>query len=51
MDDDRLIEFADESREHLATIEADLPAIEEGGANIDDELVDKVFRAAHSRLS
>ena len=37
-----------EAREHLATIEADLLAIEEGGANIDRELVNKVFRAAHS---
>lgn len=40
--------FLDESREHLADIETDLLAVEQGGANIDVELVNKVFRAAHS---
>jgi two-component system chemotaxis sensor kinase CheA len=48
MDDELLGEFINESREHLTTIEADLLAIEEAGANIDLELVNKVFRAAHS---
>jgi two-component system chemotaxis sensor kinase CheA len=48
LDDELLGEFINESREHLTTIEADLLAIEEGGANIDAELVNKVFRAAHS---
>ena len=48
MADEALIEFVNESREHLANIESDLLAIEEGGANIDEELVNKVFRAAHS---
>ncbi len=48
MDDDLLKEFVNESREHLATIENDLLAVEEGGADIDKELVNKVFRAAHS---
>jgi two-component system, chemotaxis family, sensor kinase CheA len=47
-DDGLLQEFLAESREHLATIEADLLNIEEAGANIDEELVNKVFRAAHS---
>jgi two-component system chemotaxis sensor kinase CheA len=47
-DDELLGEFINESREHLTTIEADLLAIEEGGAEIDAELVNKVFRAAHS---
>jgi two-component system, chemotaxis family, sensor kinase CheA len=47
-DDELLQEFLAESREHLATIEADLLNIEEAGANIDEELVNKVFRAAHS---
>lgn len=37
-----------ESRENLATIEPDLLAIEEGGAEIDEKLVNQVFRAAHS---
>ncbi|MCC6489438.1 MAG: chemotaxis protein CheW [Candidatus Hydrogenedentes bacterium] len=48
VDDDLLKEFINESREHLATIEADLLVIEEGGADIDETLVNKVFRAAHS---
>ena len=48
MDDDILKEFISEAREHLADIESNLLAIEEGGANIDEELVNKVFRAAHS---
>jgi two-component system chemotaxis sensor kinase CheA len=48
VEDELLQEFINESREHLTTIEADLLAIEEGGANIDAELVNKVFRAAHS---
>ena len=48
MTDEILAEFVSESREHLAHIEADLLAIEEGGANIDEDLVNKVFRAAHS---
>jgi len=48
MEDDLLKEFVNESREHLSTIEADLLTIEEGGSDIDEELVNKVFRAAHS---
>ena len=48
LDDELLGEFINESREHLTTIEADLLSIEEGGADIDAELVNKVFRAAHS---
>jgi two-component system, chemotaxis family, sensor kinase CheA len=48
MDDDLLKEFINESREHLATIETDLLVIEEAGADIDEDLVNKVFRAAHS---
>lgn len=47
-DDEILQGFVEESVEHLADIEADLLAIEEGGANIDEDLVNKVFRAAHS---
>jgi two-component system chemotaxis sensor kinase CheA len=37
-----------ESREHLATIENDLLDMEVAGAAIDETLVNKVFRAAHS---
>ncbi len=40
--------FIVESREHLATIEADLLTIEQAGDAADPELVNKVFRAAHS---
>ncbi|SHO50683.1 hybrid sensor histidine kinase/response regulator [Desulfopila aestuarii] len=47
-DDEILQGFIEESLEHLADIENDLLTIEEGGANIDEELVNKVFRAAHS---
>jgi len=46
--DEVLKVFVEEAREHLATIESDLLTIEEGGANIDEVLVNKVFRAAHS---
>ena len=48
LDDDILKDFVNESREHLSTIEADLLMIEDGGVNIDEQLVNKVFRAAHS---
>ena len=47
-DDEILQGFVEESLEHLADIENDLLAIEEAGADIDVELVNKVFRAAHS---
>ncbi len=46
--DDLVKEYLIESNEHLETIEHDLITIEENGANIDEELVNKVFRAAHS---
>ena len=48
LDDETLRMYIEESREHLADIENDLLAIEEAGANIDEHLVNKVFRAAHS---
>jgi two-component system chemotaxis sensor kinase CheA len=47
-DDEILQGFIEESLEHLADIENDLLTIEEAGANIDEDLVNKVFRAAHS---
>ncbi len=47
-DDEILQGFIEESLEHLSDIEADLLSIESGGANIDVDLVNKVFRAAHS---
>jgi two-component system chemotaxis sensor kinase CheA len=40
--------YVDESLEHLADIESDLLQIEKSGAEIDEELVNKVFRTAHS---
>ena len=48
MEDELIQEFINESREHLLTIEADLLAIEEAGIAADDQLLNKVFRAAHS---
>ncbi len=40
--------FLEEAREHLADIEQDLLLIEENGKDVDEDLVNKVFRAAHS---
>lgn len=48
LDDDLIQEYLAESREHLATIESDLLRMEDDGASIDEELVNRVFRAAHS---
>lgn len=48
LDDETLKLYVEESREHLETIEGDLLELEQQGANFDDELVNKVFRAAHS---
>lgn len=48
MDDETLSMYVEEAMEHLADIENDLLAIEQAGADIDEELVNKVFRAAHS---
>lgn len=48
LDDDLVQCYLAESREHLATIETDLLQIEQAGAEIDEELVNRVFRAAHS---
>ncbi len=47
-DDETLRMYVDESLEHLSNIENDLLTIEEGGADIDEDLVNNVFRAAHS---
>jgi two-component system chemotaxis sensor kinase CheA len=48
-EDDELLElFLEESRESLDGIEGDLLSIEAAGADIDDDLVNKVFRAIHS---
>ncbi len=47
-DDETLQMYLEESLDHLANIENDFLAIEENGADIDDDLVNKVYRAAHS---
>ncbi len=47
-DDETLRLYVEESLEHLADIENDLLNIEKDGADINEELVNKVFRAAHS---
>ena len=48
MDDETLQMYVEEATEHLGDIENDLLAIEQAGADIDVELVNMVFRAAHS---
>ena len=50
MFDDRelVVEFVNESREHLAQIESQLLGIEEAGADADLALVNEVFRSVHS---
>jgi two-component system chemotaxis response regulator CheY len=48
LDDELAAEYLTESREHLATIETDLLALERGGAEISEERVNRVFRAVHS---
>ncbi|TYT74787.1 chemotaxis protein CheW [Desulfobotulus mexicanus] len=47
-DDETLRMYVEESLEHLSDIENDLLAIEAQGADIDEDLVNNVFRAAHS---
>ncbi|KPA15514.1 signal transduction histidine kinase, chemotaxis protein CheA [Candidatus Magnetomorum sp. HK-1] len=48
IDDETLQIYVEESEEHLADIEKDLLTIEQMGADLDENLVNKVFRAAHS---
>ncbi|HCR13028.1 MAG TPA: Hpt domain-containing protein, partial [Solidesulfovibrio sp.] len=48
MDDEIMAMFVEDTREHLADIEAALMDMERDGEDIDEELVNKVFRAAHS---
>ena len=48
-DDDEIVElFLEESLEHLDGVEEDLLVIEKAGAEIDEALVNKVFRAMHT---
>jgi two-component system chemotaxis sensor kinase CheA len=48
LDDELVLEYLAECREHLTTIETDLLQMEQAGAAIDEQLVNRVFRAAHS---
>ncbi|EAQ82569.1 two-component system sensory/regulatory protein-like (Che family protein) [Blastopirellula marina DSM 3645] len=47
-DNELVAEFVIESNEHLANVESQLLAIEAGGASVDVDLVNTVFRAIHS---
>jgi two-component system chemotaxis sensor kinase CheA len=48
LEDELVQDYLAECREHLGTIETDMLAIEQRGADIDEQLVNRVFRAAHS---
>jgi len=48
LDDELILDYLAESREHLSTIETDLLSIEQAGESCDDQVVNRVFRAAHS---
>ena len=48
LDNELAEDYLAESREHLADIETGLLAIEKGGAEIDDDLVNRAFRSVHS---
>ena len=48
IEDETLQMYIEESKEHLEDIETDLLEIERQGENVDDDLINKVFRAAHS---
>ncbi|MGC9325585.1 MAG: chemotaxis protein CheW [Desulfomonilia bacterium] len=46
--DDLIEEFVNESKEHIADIEEDLIKIEADKESVDPEVINRVFRAAHS---
>jgi len=46
--DEVFIAFVEESREHLLTLEEDILGLESDGKAVNDDLVNKVFRVAHS---
>ena len=48
VDPELLEEFAAEVDEHLATVEDDVLALEGGGADVDEETVNHLFRALHT---
>ena len=47
-DESIISDFVAESREHLATIEPDLLLMEQEGAKVSSEVINRVFRAIHS---
>jgi two-component system chemotaxis sensor kinase CheA len=47
-DENLIMEFVAESREHLNTIEPDLLAMEQEGKQTSQEVINRVFRAIHS---
>ncbi len=47
-DESIISDFVAESREHLATIEPDLLLMEQDGAKVSAEVINRVFRAIHS---
>jgi two-component system chemotaxis sensor kinase CheA len=47
LDDELATEYLAEAREHLATMETNLLAIEKSGAHLDEELVNGAFWAVH----
>jgi two-component system chemotaxis response regulator CheY len=48
LDDEVVEEYLTECREHVNAIEAELLAMEKGGAQIDDEVLNRAIRAVHS---
>ncbi|MDZ7698950.1 MAG: Hpt domain-containing protein [Deltaproteobacteria bacterium] len=48
IDKELLQTFVEEALEHVGDMEQDLLAIEENGARMDEDLINKVFRSAHT---
>ncbi|SPE37741.1 hypothetical protein SBA3_2700034 [Candidatus Sulfopaludibacter sp. SbA3] len=48
LDDELVQDYLAECREHLATIDIDVLALEEAGTEFDERTVNRIFRAAHS---
>ncbi|MDM8549163.1 chemotaxis protein CheW [Desulfobacterales bacterium HSG2] len=46
--DELLPAFIEESQQHLQSIEPDILALEQGGATIDRDVVNRIFRGVHS---
>lgn len=48
MSDELMTAFVEDAREHLESIESDILALETMGGDFDEELVNRIFRTAHS---